>query len=68
MRIIVHDEGYVITFPPALPSMFDESEGYAPAEFDRAIEISGENGGVIEIDENMLLEGMPDFSPFLERE
>jgi hypothetical protein len=57
----------VITFPPDL-SIFAESEGYRPADFDRLIEISGESGSTIEIDENMLLEGMPDFIPFLPRE
>jgi hypothetical protein len=67
MRIIVSDEGHVLTFPPAL-SIFAESEGYAPAEFDRLIEISREGGSTIEIDENMMLEGMPDFMPFLPRE
>jgi hypothetical protein len=68
MRIEVSDDGFVVTFPPTLPSIFDESEGYTPADFDRLIEISGESGGTMEIDENMLLEGMPDFIPFLPRE
>ena len=68
MRIEVSQEGYVTTFPPALRSILTESEGYKPAEFDRLIEISGERGSTMEIDENMLLEGMPDFMPFLPRE
>jgi hypothetical protein len=68
MQVTVSDEGYLVTFPPALPSMFDESEGYAPAEFDRLIDFSGENGGTIPVDENMLLEAMPDFTQFLPRE
>jgi hypothetical protein len=67
MRIEVN-EGYVGTFPPALPSIFAESEGYKPAEFDRLIEISGESGGTVEVDENELLEAMPDFIPFLPRD
>jgi hypothetical protein len=67
MRIIVNDEGYVSTFPIAL-SIFAESEGYEPADFDKLIEIAGENGAIEEIDENMLLEGMPDFIPFLPHE
>ena len=67
MRITVSDEGYVVTYPPAL-SILAESEGYKPADFDRHIEISGESGGTVEIDENMLLEAMPDFIPFLPRE
>jgi hypothetical protein len=67
MRIAVSDEGYIRTFPRK-NSIFAESEGYEPADFDRRIEISGESGGPVEIDENMLLEGMPDFIPFLPRE
>jgi hypothetical protein len=64
MRIAVSNEGYVRTFPRK-NSIFAESEGYEPADFDRTIEISGESGGAQEIDENMLLEAMPDFIPFL---
>jgi hypothetical protein len=67
MRIIVKDEGYVSTFPIAL-SIFAESEGYEPADFDKYIEIEGENSATEEIDENMLLEAMPDFVPFLPHE
>jgi hypothetical protein len=68
MRIEVSDEGCLVTYPPAL-SIFAESEGYKPAEFDRLIEISGEGGSsAVTIDENMLLEAMPDFIPFLPRE
>lgn len=68
MRIILRDEGYVVTFPPAL-SLLAESEGYTPADFDKIIEISGESSGVREeIDENMLFEAMRDFIPFLPRE
>ena len=68
MRITVSDEGYLITFPLALSSIFTESEGYRPADFDRLIEISGENGSTVEIDENTWLEDMPDLIPFLPRE
>jgi hypothetical protein len=67
MRIAVSDEGFVRTFP-LKNSIFAESEGYEPADFDRLIEILGESGGAVEIDENTLLEGMPDFIPFLPRE
>jgi hypothetical protein len=67
MRVILGDEGYLVTFPPAL-SIFAESEGYKPADFDKLVEISGESGVTEEIDENMLLEAMPDFVPFLPRE
>jgi hypothetical protein len=48
--------------------MLAESEGYKPADFDRVLEISTEDGAVEEIDENTLLEAMPDFIPFLPRE
>ena len=57
----------LVTFPPAL-SIFAESEGYKPADFDRYVEISGGSGSTVQIDENMLLEAMPDFIPFLPRE
>jgi hypothetical protein len=67
MRITVSNDGYVGTFPRK-NSILAESEGYKPADFDRLIEISGESGGAVEIDENTLLEGMPDFIPFLPRE
>ena len=67
MRITVSDEGYVATYPRVL-SISAESEGYKPAEFDRKIEIVEEGGRTIPIDENMLLEAMPDFVPFLPRE
>ena len=66
MRIVLGDS-HVVTFPPAL-SILAESEGYKPADFDRLIEISGESVVIEEIDENMLLEAMPDFIPFLPRE
>jgi hypothetical protein len=66
MRIAVSDDGYVRTFP-LKNSIFAESEGYEPADFDRRIEISGESDSTVEI-ENMLLEAMPDFIPFLPRE
>ena len=67
LRIEVCDERYLRTFPPAL-SIFAESEGYKPAEFDRRVEISGEGGGKEEVGENTWLEAMPDFIPFLPRE
>jgi hypothetical protein len=67
MRVMVGDEDYLVTYPPAL-SILAESEGYKPADFDKLIEISGESGGTLEIDENVLLEAMPDFTPFLPHE
>jgi hypothetical protein len=47
MRIRISDEGYLVTYPPAL-SILAESEGYEPADFDRRVEISGESGGAVE--------------------
>jgi hypothetical protein len=67
MRITLGDS-CIATYPIALSSPLAESEGYKPADFDRLIEISGESGSTVEIDENMLLEAMPDFTPFLPRE
>jgi hypothetical protein len=61
------DDGFVRTFP-LRNSLLAESEGYEPADFDRRVEISGDSGSTVEIDENMLLEAMPDFIPFLPRE
>jgi hypothetical protein len=63
-RIAVGD-GYVATYPIALPSPLTESQGYKPADFDRLIEISGENGAVEEIDENTWWEAMSDHLQFL---
>jgi hypothetical protein len=58
----------VVAFPPTLSSIFAESEGYKPANFDRLIEISGQIGSSVVVDENVLLEAMPDHIPFLPRE
>jgi hypothetical protein len=67
MRITLGDS-YIATYPIALSSPLTESEGYKPADFDRLVEISGESGNREKIDENVLLEAMPDFMPFLPRE
>lgn len=67
MRVELGEE-HVLTFPPTLPSILDESEGYMPANFDRLVEISGESGSILQVDENTLLEATPDFIPFLPRE
>ena len=64
-RVVLAEE-HLMTFPRE-QSIFTESEGYKPADFDRIVEIS-EGGAVEEIDENTLLEAMPDFTPFLPRE
>jgi hypothetical protein len=66
MRVVL-GEDHLTTFPITL-SILAESEGYEPADFDRLVKISGESGVVDQIDENMLLEAMPDFIPFLPRE
>jgi hypothetical protein len=65
MRIEVSDDGCLVTYPPAHTTIFDESEGYLPVDFDKLIEIFGEGGDTIPVDENMMLEAMPDFIPFL---
>jgi hypothetical protein len=67
MRVRLNDDGCLVTFPLAI-SPLAESEGYQPANFDRLIEIAGEGGDTITIDENTLLEAMPDFTPFLPHE
>jgi hypothetical protein len=66
MRIALGD-GNLTTFPHNL-SILAESEGYKSADFDRLVEISRESGAAEKIDENMLLEAMPDFTPFLPHE
>ena len=66
-RINVCDQGYITTFPREQP-ILAESEGKPPADFDKRIKILDENGDTVESDENMLLEAMPDFIPFLPRE
>ena len=63
-RIVFCNEGYIVTFPRVQP-ILAESEGKAPADFDRRIEILDENGVAVEIDEDMLLEAMPDLIQFL---
>jgi hypothetical protein len=67
MRVRLTDDGCLLTFPPLIP-LLAESEGYKPADFDKVIDIIGESGGTEEIDENMLLEAMPDHIPFLPSE
>ena len=67
MRIAVSDKSHVLTFPRQ-NSILAESEGYEPADFDRLVETSGESDVADEVDENTLLEAMPDFIPFLPRE
>jgi hypothetical protein len=57
-------EGHIVTFPRE-QSIFAESEVKRPADFDKRIAIADEHGGSEEIDEDMLLEAMPDFTQFL---
>jgi hypothetical protein len=63
-RITLGD-GYITTYPRVLSSPLQESEGYKPADFDRLVEIAGADGSAEIIDENMLLEAMPDHLQFL---
>lgn len=66
-RRVMLGDGYIRTYPPLI-SMLAESEGYKPADFDTLLDISEESGDIGKIDENTLLEAMPDFVPFLPRE
>jgi hypothetical protein len=61
---IIVDEHGILTFPRA-GSPFEESWGYAPADFDRD---DDENEDTLRIDENMLLEAMPDRVEWLPHE
>lgn len=49
-------------------SALAESQGYKPANFDRLIEIAGDDSEFETIDERLLLEAQPDFMPWLPRE
>ena len=53
MRIKLNDDGSLVTFPPS-NSIFAESEGYQPAEF--------------ATEDDIKLEAMPDYIPFLPSE
>ena len=66
-RIALRD-GYVATYPIALSSPLVESEGYKPPDFDRLVEISGEDDFREEVGENALLEAMPDHLEILPHE
>lgn len=57
----------IVTCPPR-GEPFAGSDGYKPADFDRLVEISEESGNIEAVDENTLLEAMPDFTPFLPHE
>jgi hypothetical protein len=67
MQIEVNDEGRVVTFPLALPAFWPRAKDTNRLS-STDTSILGGNGSSIEIDENMLLEAMPDFTPFLPRE
>lgn len=66
MKIDLEKDDCMATFP-IKQSPFDESEYYQPTDFDKLLQISADNGE-FEIDENMLLEAMPDYTPFLPHE
>jgi hypothetical protein len=67
MRIDIGD-GYFTTYPIELPSPFEESEGYTRVDFDSLLTVSEESGVISEVDEDTLLEAMPDYLPFLPHE
>ena len=64
MRVQLGDD-YLITYPITLSSPLVESDGYKPADFDRLIEITAEDGSTATVDENAWLEAMPDHVQFL---
>jgi hypothetical protein len=53
---------------PITQSKLDESEGYKPVDFDKAIEIVGEDGRTVTISEDTLFEAQPDFVQWLPHE
>jgi len=54
---------------PISKSKLDESEGYLPVDFDRSVEITGEDGRAETIDdEDMLFEATPDHVQWLPHE
>jgi len=63
-RIVLGDK-YIKTYPIALSSPLVESDGYEPENFDRLVGISDASGSTELIDENTLLEAMPDHLQFL---
>lgn len=67
MRIVLNDRS-LTTFPRLLSSLFDEREGYKPADFDKHITVMNDAGELAEIDEDVWLEGMPDHIDFLPHE
>ena len=67
MRIRLEND-CLVTFPVLLSSPFEESEGYKPADFDRPIKIAGDGSEFETIDERVLLEAQPDFTPWLPHE
>ena len=64
MRVVVNDAGNLTTFPRA-GSLFAESEGYEPADFDRVVTVENDGGELEKISEDVWLEGMPDHIDFL---
>jgi hypothetical protein len=59
------DDGCLVTTPILLSSPNEECEGYKPADFDRFIEIAGDGSEFERIDEGLLYEAQPDFTPWL---
>lgn len=67
VRIAV-DASSIAAYPITLPSPLMECEGYEPVDFDSRFTVSDESGVISEVDEDMLLEAMPDYLPFLPHE
>jgi hypothetical protein len=67
MRVVVNDDGNLTTYPRVGP-LFEESEGYKPADFDKLITVVDDSGELEATGEDVWLEGMPDHIDFLPHE
>ena len=67
MRVVVNDDGSLTT-SPRVGSLFAESEGYKPADFDKLITVINDSGELELMGEDVWLEGMPDHIDFLPHE
>jgi hypothetical protein len=67
-RRIELGDGYIATYPISLSSPFAESEGSKRPEFEKLGQTAEGDGDAEEIDQNTLLEAMPDHVQFLPHE
>jgi hypothetical protein len=61
-------DGHFATYPVWLPSAFMESDGHPPVDFDSLYTTTDDSGAIFEVDENTVLEAMPDYLPDLPHE